>query len=1459
MHSGYLTTDWIIPSLLWIILIPNNLQMILIYRDFSVDAYSLLTSTEIMDKGNIYKRQINSHDDFNYAATIHANNAPTIPQYPLRYSITENQPMELRISKIDDDLMKIPEIPSELLKLLQSSSSSNKPMLYYRLREPSNYFHVNETTSELTTKTLLDLEALCPRYCKDDVFDALLTIYVDILTRNFQLICVVNIEITVTDLDDNSPIFPPTVPRPYVLKLKEVIYRAGKHVDLPSAVDKDVQPNNAKLVYRLDSLPGDESDALDTFLLVVRNDTRLALVLQKDLDYESVRQYRFFLVCSSVHIKSDNNNNSHSVSTEDRLEIIVEVLDINDIEPTFAKSVYEIQVREDVPVNSTIYQLLATDNDVNSTITYSLENRADSNVTSKFKVETNGRVTLADRLDYEQSSSYSFTVRASDGEFYALARLIIEVIDVNDEPPEYVLNPHRLTIQENKPARTLIGQLLIIDRDSPEINGQVQCEEPSDVETKQPILFVRESTYITEKFFPSLASSQFDDSDHLKTSPLHSSSETHVYQRYTLYSQAEYDRENGTDEYHSILYCWDGVSAASSSTKSVPKNIFTSDQTSSIESFGSFSASPLSLTGLTATMTITLYVADENDNAPIFDKQQYEAEIIENAPTNTKIIQVHATDKDVGENAQIHYSLEKNELITPYFKIDPVTGWIMSSAEIDREAQSEFQLTVLAIDGGGSHALDSRSHRTKDVIANYHTATAQLRIRILDENDNAPEFRGPRQFAVEENQPPHTWIGDLQILDRDEGLNSEVTFKILPGRTSSTGNEQNSKKINNNLTLEYDLPFYLLNNGSLFTSEILDRENQSHHCFEVVVSDTGGNKSYSTVDTICIRVLDTNDNKPYFIEIKGVDQAIITKESTANNLSYSKSSSIIQPGLFNQSFIQSETLQNSVVHLSVNEAPGYCVLIAKAVDNDEGINAQLRYSIEQYYSNISQEETTKVREILNAFTMDPKDGQLTLTRYLRWYEIGSYEIILSVEDNGKPVQRAEKVIQLIIEETPARGNLLLPPGITTMYGSKLYKSKYKISEARTILIVIILSGLSVCLAVVIISTILCIVKPCLKSKSSFHLKRTKKNKPSDRCKHYTKRLNTKTFNHNSTKLTSVTREIGCNEDYEHHRNRSSECNSRGSEGILFDPLSSTTLTRHQAHLQNDGLLITNKPLSNPNYSLEPCKLVGIDNCFTGTIIQNRNNSPTTFNMSSSCTSGLSSMEQELCMINGTRAVCVGRVITPVDSIQNVTPQQNCNPVYLEYPCNNYPSTVLSAFPYTIPSRCSACSPHQLDTFNPSFQASQPTFAMPILVTSNNPPIKSDSLTFQCQEATNLPTCYHHHDGSVFVSSNPLTNASVVFDLSTNSFIDMKVLNQTNRLNEVTDASSHPPIISGEEQRSDSGRGASDEENSSQIPITNDEIISSSVINPGVCEQKKFIMLECQVNSNTEIHSNTVNV
>lgn len=132
-----------------------------------------------------------------------------------------------------------------------------------------------------------------------------------------------------------------------------------------------------------------------------------------------------------------------------------------------------------------------------------------------------------------------------------------------------------------------------------------------------------------------------------------------------------------------------------------------------------------------------------------------------------------------------------------------------------------IQLTILAIDGG-FETLNNPLYSLSNNNTIHHTATTQLLIHILDENDNAPEFHGPRQFAIEENQPANTWIGDLQVIDRDEGLNGEVTLKLWL-------NENINSKLRINTTqlvTEYDLPFHLLNNGSLFTRKSLDRENQ---------------------------------------------------------------------------------------------------------------------------------------------------------------------------------------------------------------------------------------------------------------------------------------------------------------------------------------------------------------------------------------------------------------------------------------------------------------------------------------------------------------------------------------------------------------------------------------------------------------------------------------------------------
>ena len=109
-------------------------------------------------------------------------------------------------------------------------------------------------------------------------------------------------------------------------------------------------------------------------------------------------------------------------------------------------------------------KLEATDRDANSSITYSLERGADANITQFFQVQSNGQIKVLKRLDYEQRNQFTLNVRASDGEFFALARVIIKVKDVNDEAPEYILSPNELTVEENMPARTAIGHVSTLYR-----------------------------------------------------------------------------------------------------------------------------------------------------------------------------------------------------------------------------------------------------------------------------------------------------------------------------------------------------------------------------------------------------------------------------------------------------------------------------------------------------------------------------------------------------------------------------------------------------------------------------------------------------------------------------------------------------------------------------------------------------------------------------------------------------------------------------------------------------------------------------------------------------------------------------------------------------------------------------------------------------------------------------------
>ncbi|NXK14565.1 PCDA1 protein, partial [Herpetotheres cachinnans] len=53
---------------------------------------------------------------------------------------------------------------------------------------------------------------------------------------------------------------------------------------------------------------------------------------------------------------------------------------------------------------------------------------------------------------------------------------------------------------------------------------------------------------------------------------------------------------------------------------------------------------------------VIVTVLDTNDNAPEFEHSIYRASILENSPSGTLVVQVHATDLDEGPNGEVRYS-----------------------------------------------------------------------------------------------------------------------------------------------------------------------------------------------------------------------------------------------------------------------------------------------------------------------------------------------------------------------------------------------------------------------------------------------------------------------------------------------------------------------------------------------------------------------------------------------------------------------------------------------------------------------------------------------------------------------------------------------------------------------------------------------------------------------------------
>jgi hypothetical protein len=157
-----------------------------------------------------------------------------------------------------------------------------------------------------------------------------------------------------------------------------------------------------------------------------------------------------------------------------------------------------------------------------------------------------------------------------------------------------------------------------------------------------------------------------------------------------------------------------------------------------------------------ATATVLLTIQDVNDESPVFTSPP-DAYVAENLPPNTVVMAVATVDRDQGRNADIEYFLTRSD--SENFDIGRLDGILRTTRSLDREERASYDLVVTATDNGSPR----------------RSASMDIRVHVLDANDNTPVFR-PKTYSatVLENATLGQNILDTTAFDADAGLNGEI-------------------------------------------------------------------------------------------------------------------------------------------------------------------------------------------------------------------------------------------------------------------------------------------------------------------------------------------------------------------------------------------------------------------------------------------------------------------------------------------------------------------------------------------------------------------------------------------------------------------------------------------------------------------------------------------------------------
>ncbi|XP_072295769.1 protocadherin gamma-A10-like isoform X11 [Eucyclogobius newberryi] len=618
-----------------------------------------------------------------------------------RYSIPEEQPEGSFVGNIARDLgIDVKRMVSGNARIVTKGSRQ--------------YVDLNRDRGILVVKERIDREELCKKKTPCSFSFEM------ILENPIQLY---RVTVEVTDVNDNTPVF---LKEEIVFKIVETA-APGTRYSLETADDPDVGVNDIQKYMLKPS---------DHFKLEMQTQSDgskfVEMVLETPLDREKNEEHSLILVAS------DGGAPQRSGTAR----IHITVLDINDNAPVCSKQVYKAEVQENSALGTVVTTVSANDADkgVNGEVTYYFS-RVSKEAKELFDVNRKtGEIKVTGNLDYEVSKSYQLNVLASDhGGYSDTCKVIIEIIDVNDNSPVIQLMSFSSTISEDAPLGTTLAVINVHDDDS-ERNGVVECsissELPFKIESSLSGYYTivteegldRESVSeynitltVTDKGSPPLSNQKniqvkvsdindnfpnFDESEYIWTIPENNSPGFYIF---TVHATDADWGQNARISYFLEEMDINGASLSSFVSVNAESGLISAAKSfdyEQIKKFGfNITARDAGSPPLSSVVSVKILVQDQNDNAPqvLYPVQTGGSLVAEMVPRSADVgylvTKVVAVDVDSGQNAWLSYKLQK-AADRALFEVGSQNGEIRTIRQVTDKDAVKQRLSVIVEDNG---------------------------------------------------------------------------------------------------------------------------------------------------------------------------------------------------------------------------------------------------------------------------------------------------------------------------------------------------------------------------------------------------------------------------------------------------------------------------------------------------------------------------------------------------------------------------------------------------------------------------------------------------------------------------------------------------------------------------------------------------------------------------------------